>query len=188
MTSGNKNVAIGDISNIDNGVSNGTAIGFNSRVSTSNTMSFGDENVDRWAFGIPTTSANHAMEVGTNSTNGNGAFLTQGGTWTNASDINKKEDFSELNGQDLLSRISQLKIERWKYKGTDEYHIGPVAQDFYRLFKVGTDDKSISTIDPSGVALLAIQELTRQNEVLKDENLVLKKRLEVIEKMLHISQ
>ena len=37
-------------------------------------------------------------------------------------------------------------------------HIGPMAQDFYKLFNLGNDDKSISTIDPSGIALAAIKE------------------------------
>jgi hypothetical protein len=56
----------------------------------------------------------------------------------------------------------QLPITRWKYKGSDEYHIGPTAQEFYRIFKLGTDDVSISTIDPAGIALRAIQELNEQ--------------------------
>lgn len=184
MTSGSKNTAIGVISNIDNGVSNGSSIGYNSRVSTSNTMSFGDENVDRWAFGISTTTANHAMEVGSNSTNGNGAYLTQGGTWTNASDLHKKEDFTLLDKKDVLGKINELLITKWKYKGTNEYHIGPVAQDFYGLFGLGTDNKSISTIDPAGIALLAIQELSRENVGLRKENEALSKRLQAIEEIL----
>ena len=39
---------------------------------------------------------------------------------------------------------------------------GPTAQDFYRIFKLGTDEVSISTIDPAGIALRAIQELNLQ--------------------------
>ena len=41
-------------------------------------------------------------------------------------------------------------------------------------FNLGLDDKSISTIDPSGVALAAIQELIKENELLR-------KRIEALE-------
>ena len=37
--------------------------------------------------------------------------------------------------------------------------LGPVAQDFHAAFGLGSDDKSISTVDASGVALAAIQGL-----------------------------
>jgi hypothetical protein len=63
-----------------------------------------------------------------------------------------------VDGAGLLKKLMQLSITKWKYRGTNEYHIGPMAQDFYKLFKVGTDDKSISSIDPAGIALIAIQE------------------------------
>jgi hypothetical protein len=130
-----------------NGNSNTVAIG-NSSVTTVNLSG--------------ATSTSYALVVGNSSSNGNGAYLTKGGTWTNASDRNLKEDFSDLSGAEILKKIGALDIKRWKYKGTDEYHIGPVAQDFYRLFSVGNDDKRISTIDPSGVALAGIKALSEK--------------------------
>ncbi len=42
-----------------------------------------------------------------------------------------------------------------------------MAQDFYATFKVGEGDKTITTVDPDGVALAAIQGL---NEELKDRD------------------
>lgn len=43
-----------------------------------------------------------------------------------------------------------------------------MAQDFYNMFGLGGDDKTISTIDPAGVALLAIQELNiKQKELIE---------------------
>ena len=60
-----------------------------------------------------------------------------------------------------------LPITKWKYKGTDEYHIGPMAQDFKTSFNVGVDDKSISTLDPAGISLAALQELIKEIEILK---------------------
>jgi trimeric autotransporter adhesin len=182
---GDYNSALGYFSGPDVGLTslnNTTAIGYNAKVSTSNTMAFGDAAVDRWAFGITTTNANHALEVGVNATDGNGAYLTQGGTWTNTSDMNKKEDFSEIIGNELLQKISQLSIQRWKYKGTNEYHIGPTAQEFYTLFNVGTDDKGISTVDPAGIALAAIKEQQRLIEKQNELILQLEKRIEVLER------
>jgi Chaperone of endosialidase len=110
------------------------------------------------------------------------AYLTQGGTWANASDGNKKEDFTILNGADLLQKISALPITKWRYKGSGEYHIGPMAQDFHKTFGVGTDDKGISTVDPAGIALLAIQE---QQKIIEKQHaliLLLDKRIEALEK------
>lgn len=167
---GDHNTAVGYTSGPATGftsLNNTTAIGYNANVTSSNTMVFGDANVDRWAFGISTTNANHALEVGTNGTNGNGAYLTQGGTWTNTCDVNRKEDFTDIDRNLLLQKIAQLNIQHWRYKGTREYHISPTAQQFYALFGLGADNKGISTVDPAGIALAAIQQLVKQNEVLE---------------------
>lgn len=171
-TTGSNNSALGYYAGPTNGfftLSNTTCIGANAEVYSSNTIVFGDENINKWAFGIPTTSSNHVIEVGNGSTNGNGAYLTQGGTWTNTSSKIKKEDFSDVNGLELLQKILQIPIQKWKYKGTNEYHIGPVAEDFYKLFGLGTDDKGISTVDPAGIALTAIKEQQKMIIQLQEE-------------------
>ena len=100
-----------------------------------------------------------------------GAYLTTGGTWTNLSDKNYKENFSSIDEQELLDKLSQLDIQQWNYKaeGDDIKHLGPVSQDFYEKFRLGHDDKGISTVDASGVALVAIQALHKQNLELKKE-------------------
>ncbi len=105
-----------------------------------------------------------------------GAHLTAGGDWTNASDESLKENFSDVNGEELLDKIEDLSIKQWNYKNEDEsvIHIGPTAQDFKTAFGVGSDDKTISTIDPSGIALAAIKELKKQNCELKSEIEILK--------------
>jgi hypothetical protein len=43
-----------------------------------------------------------------------------------------------------------------------------VAQDFYRLFGLGEDDKHINTLDPDGIALAAIKALNKENQKLKE--------------------
>src|SRR5262249_43155159 len=167
-------------------ITNATAVGANAIVDSSNSMMFGSNQVTGWGFGVSSIFTTAAIQVGTNSTNGNGASLSKGGTWTNGSDRNKKENFTHVDGVELLRNIDELPVTRWNYKGENSgiRHIGPVAQDFYRIFRLGNDDKSISTIDPSGIALAAIKELSRENKELKASNKALQKRLEVLEKMM----
>jgi hypothetical protein len=94
-----------------------------------------------------------------------GGAYCDGTNWVNASDINSKENFEQVDGAELLNKIVELEITKWNYKGDrDAQHIGPTAQDFQQAFGVGSDGKSISTIDPSGIALAAIKELTRRLE------------------------
>ena len=65
-----------------------------------------------------------------------------------------------MDAQDLLRKVIALPIATWRYKsGGGVRHIGPVAQDFKRLFDVGGDNLGIATIDADGVALAAIQGL-----------------------------
>jgi len=91
----------------------------------------------------------------------NGARLTQGGAWTNASDRNVKANFNPIDSQAILQRVIELPIETWNYRAetTAVRHIGPMAQDFHAAFGVGGDDTSISTVDADGVSLAAIQGL-----------------------------
>ncbi|MDA9563776.1 tail fiber domain-containing protein, partial [Flavobacteriales bacterium] len=144
---------------------NATAIGYRAVQPPSNTMTFGNTSVIGWGFGVAPAAAN-AIQVGTNGTNGNGARLTIGGVWTNASDRNKKENITEIRGEEIINKLEQLSITRWNYIGESPSitHIGPMAQDFSRLFDVGDDNKSISTIDPSGIALVAVKELINLNK------------------------
>ena len=166
-------------------ISDATAIGYNSVVKTSNTMVFGDTAVNSWLFNTnAVASSGAALVVGNNSTNGNGAYLTTGGVWTNASDKNKKEHFQNLNTDEILSKIEQLPISRWNYKGLPEQHIGPVAQDFYQLFQVGTDDKTISTIDPSGIALAGIQGLYHKLQEAEQQKQEMTKQIDQLQERL----
>ena len=155
---------IGDSSDVTAfNIANATAIGHKAMVHTPNSMVFGDSATTNWYFNTgasPVSGA--ALVVGSNSSNGNGAYLSNGGTWTNASDRNKKENFRRLDGDAILKKISRLPLTRWNYKGQSEQHIGPVAQDFYRIFQVGENDRTISTIDPSGIALIGVQELYKK--------------------------
>lgn len=106
----------------------------------------------------------------------NGACLTKGGVWTNNSDRNLKTDFRAVSGAEVLQRLAAMPITNWSYKteGESVRHIGPMAQDFATAFRLGSDDTHITTIDESGVALAAIQELYRENKQLLRDNQELK--------------
>ena len=93
-----------------------------------------------------------------------GAYLSVGGDWTNASSKEYKENFTGLDSDDVLAKISLLPILRWNYKkdASSTTHIGPLAEDFHNTFHVGGSEKNISTIDPAGVALLGIQALNKK--------------------------
>ncbi|MDX9856709.1 MAG: FG-GAP-like repeat-containing protein [candidate division Zixibacteria bacterium] len=104
-----------------------------------------------------------------------GAFC-DGTNWVNASDAAAKENFRPIDGRELLEKIDELEITRWNYRGDPvTEHIGPTAQDFQETFGVGSDGKSISTIDPSGIALAAIKQLKKENDELREEIAELKK-------------
>lgn len=162
-TSGSNNTLLGFSTSVSTTISNATGIGYNANVTQSNSMVLGDVNVTKWGFGTNATAPNILEFVNTT------ARLTTGGVWTNASDRNLKTNIQLVNGKDILNRIMQLPISRWNYKNQNSTttHIGPMAQDFYKLFNTGGDDKTISSIDPSGVALAGIQQLKIEIEELK---------------------
>jgi hypothetical protein len=133
----------------------------------------GDFAVDRIAFHRQADT--YPFQVGTTVANGNGAYLTAGGTWTNTSSITLKDRFVTINNNDLLTKIKNLDIKGWFYKESQEYHIGPFAEDFYNAFGTGVLNepnylgKSLAASDVAGVSLLAVQQLIKEIELLKAE-------------------
>ena len=130
----------------------------------------------------------YPIHVGTSTGNGNGAYLTNGGTWTNGSSRTFKENFESLDSQELLTKISNLPVQAWQYKDSPERHIGPVSEDFVEAFDVGTvqdgrrDDKYLSAGDVAGVALAGVKELNqklkRELEEVSQQNRELRQMLE----------
>ena len=91
-----------------------------------------------------------------------GVTLAPGsGSWTNASSVHLKTDFEDVKGQDILDKLDQLEIRKWRYKSeaSDISHLGPTSQDFKAAFGLGASDVGITTVDADGVALAALKEL-----------------------------
>ena len=63
----------------------------------------------------------------------------------------------------MLNRVNELPLTSWNYKFDDPTirHLGPVAEDFHAAFALGEDEKRLSSLDTSGVALAAIQGLSQ---------------------------
>jgi hypothetical protein len=111
--------------------------------------------------------------------NGNAVLA---GTLTENSDVNSKQDIEPVDGRNILEKIAQLEVSEWSYKKSPKTrHIGPMAQDFRAAFGLGHTNKGISTLDSSGVALAAIKELIEENVSLREDNALLKKRLDSME-------
>lgn len=173
------NVASGDYSAVGGGEDN-TAGGHSSFVCGSKVNSGADS---AFTFGDGTESFNtQADQTASFLTTGGfriwtanpvssniGARLPAGsGTWGSLCDSTMKRNKRPVDTEDILEKVNQLPIKQWSYISQDPgiEHIGPTAQDFWNLFHIGDDSLTISTIDPSGIALAAIQELARQNAVM----------------------
>jgi hypothetical protein len=118
----------------------------------------------------------------TNATNQNMVIFDQndGEVWmTNApvhvaallqvSDRNKKQNLRPIDSSAILASVAGMPLSRWNYLGQGADHLGPMAQDFRSAFGLGSDDKSIATIDGEGVALAAIQGLNLKVDALAIE-------------------
>ena len=120
---------------------------------------FGNNNAE-------TSSLGRFLETST------GAYLSLGGTWTNASDAARKHRFRPVDGEEVLGKVASLPIRTWSYRDEEATvrHVGPTAQDFRAAFGLGDGDRAIATVDAEGVSLVAIQALERRTTRLREAN------------------
>ena len=54
-----------------------------------------------------------------------------------------------MNGDDVLARLRKVPVSTWNYisEGNGVRHLGPMAEDFYGAFELGTSDKAIGVQD-----------------------------------------
>ena len=124
-----------------------------------------------------------------------GVYMRHGQSgWSNYCDRNIKENFMELDGEEVLAKIKNMPVTEWNYKRSDPSlkYIGPMAQDFYAAFHLmGTDSLGINSICMDGVNMAGIKALDQrtremktvlktiqeQNATLMEENKKLKEQL-----------
>ena len=95
-----------------------------------------------------------------------GAYLSTGGTWTNASSRTLKTAFEVVDAGRILDKVLTLPMATWEYIAAPEAgrHLGPVAEEFHALFGLGDRSDEISTSDAGGIALAAVQGLAQRQD------------------------
>ena len=94
--------------------------------------------------------------------NGN---LEIAGTYLQSSSRYRKHGFEAVDTQLILDRLIDLPIMKWSYDNDkDASHVGPVSEDFYSIFGLGSSSRAISTVDASGIAFAAIQGLKNEKD------------------------
>ena len=141
---------------------------FEIRTDADNTARMRFDDGDKWTMGGGAGDTYIISEVGdaVEMTLQNNGDMTIGGTLTENSDVNAKENFSSINAQEVLAKVLALPVTTWNYKEDERraIHLGPMAQDFYSAFGLGGTDKGIAPRNVAGVALVAIQGLNEQIE------------------------
>ncbi|MER5550641.1 tail fiber domain-containing protein [Streptomyces sp. NPDC002793] len=83
-----------------------------------------------------------------------------------------------VNGYRVLEQVVRLPVSTWRYHWDPPHvrHLGPMAQDWWKAFGVGENDRTICCTDANGVAVVAIQALYRELAELRDEVTALRAR------------
>jgi hypothetical protein len=121
-----------------------------------------------------------------------GQTLSGSGDWTSLSDKNVKENFREMDANQILDILFNLDIPSWRYIAQPDKNkrtIGPMAQDFYQLFakpfSLHSSDKLINQADINGLNLTAIKALEKESKKLEQENENLNKELDSLKMRLY---
>jgi hypothetical protein len=93
-----------------------------------------------------------------------GAYCSTGGTWTNASSREFKENIQELNTNEALAAFEKLIPVKYNYKAdkTDK-HVGFIAEDAPELVATA-DKKGMSPMDVVAVLTKVLQEQQKVNQ------------------------
>jgi hypothetical protein len=107
-----------------------------------------------------------------------------------------KENFFNVDGNDVLAKLRKVPVSTWNYiaEGQQSRHLGPMAEDFYSAFQLGTSDKAIGIQDAVGVSLAAVkaldertsqlQQKTEEVEQLRTKVNTLEQRLAALEQLI----
>ena len=162
-----------------------TALGSNARALGNGSFAFGDAST---AAAVVATENMFALRASggirlRSSANESTGCDLQGGsaTWNCTSSRLAKDHFEDLDGELVLGKLATMRIQRWRYLNTREWHAGPTAEDFHAAFQLGPGPTTISTVDADGISLIAVQALERRTAELREENANLRRRLDALE-------
>jgi hypothetical protein len=97
-----------------------------------------------------------------NATLTNGCNIAAGGaSITCASSMTLKENFGDVDGDDVLARMRRIPVNTWNYidEGRQSRHLGPFAEDFWREFALGAEPLAIGHLDIDGVNFAGVKAL-----------------------------
>jgi trimeric autotransporter adhesin len=97
-----------------------------------------------------------------NATLTNGCNIAAGGaSITCASSVTLKENFLDVDGDDVLARMRRIPVNSWNYidEGRQSRHLGPFAEDFWREFGLGSEPLAIGHLDIDGVNFAGVKAL-----------------------------
>jgi len=140
--------------------SNATAPNPSLRFLTVNVLRMIIDNAGNVGFGGITSVTNPIQHA-------NGAFLSAGGTWTNASSRDLKQDISDVTNDEAMQALKALQPVHFAYKvDPKEKHVGFIAEDVPSI--VATKDrKSLSPMDIVAVLTKVVQEQQSTIDTLK---------------------
>lgn len=96
----------------------------------------------------------------------NGAFLSSGGAWTNASSRELKKDIVDLDGSEALQAVEKLNPVKFQYKAEPgQQYVGFIAEDVPSLVAMN-DRKSLNPMDVVAVLTKVVQEQQKTIEKL----------------------
>ncbi len=126
-----------------------------------------------------------------------GVILNSGsGTWASVSDENLKTNITLLDYSLILEKYRDFEIKKWSYIGQtvdgqdkdineyeqDIFHIGVMAQDFYKAFGLGVNNTTITTLDIAGVNSAAIKALL---EKIDNQDTVIAELKDLVNKLMY---
>jgi hypothetical protein len=121
----------------------------------------------------------NVIAVGDTITVANGAHLTTGGVWTNASSRELKDNIKPLSAADAESALNALSPVRYVYKNSgDEEYMGFIAEDVPDLVAMN-DHKSLSPMDIVAVLTTVTKDQKAEITQQKAEITALKAELQI---------
>lgn len=114
---------------------------------------------------------NLAGTTGCNLPAGSGVFNCTSSRFT-------KENFLMVQGEDVLTQLRSVPVSTWNYISEGKWvrHIGPMAEDFFQVFRFGTGNTSIGVQDLAGVSLAGVKALDQRTVELQQKTLELQQK------------